>query len=135
MSEKREIVESFQTTYATVNLRNDGISEVLFIEEYELDVPQIKEIQAAIMKIGEKHPLFILVIPGQFGDMTKEAREAPMFESNNTKSIAIVTKYIHQRILGNLYFKFKKAQFSNYKMFRNKELATAWLNEEMAKEN
>lgn len=135
MSEKRQIIESHQTDCATINLRSDGITEILFIEEYELDVPQIKQIQDAISKIGNNHPLYLLVIPGPLGGMTKEAREAPMFDINNIRSIAIETKLIHQRILGNIYFKFKKAQFSNYKMFRKKALGEIWLKEEMAKES
>ena len=135
MSERREIIETYTTNCATINFRSDGITEVLFIDEYELDVPGIKAVQEAIMKIGVQHPLYIMVVPGPLGGITREARDFPMFDTNNTGAIGVVTKLIHQRILGNLYFKFKRAQFSNYKMFKDSEKIEVWLKSEMIKEN
>lgn len=135
MSEKRKIIETHTTDCATINLRSDGITEVLFIDEYELDVPQILAVQKSILQIGASYPLYILVIPGPNGGITKEARDVPMFDSNATKAIGVVTKLIHQRILGNIYFKFKRTQFANYKMFKSQELAVDWLKAEMLKEN
>ena len=135
MSEKREIIESHSTKYATISLRSDGITEIRFIEEYELVPQDVYDIQDGILKIGKSHPLYILVIPGPLGGITREARDVPMFKGSPAKAIGIVTKMIHQRILGNLYFKFKKEEFSNYKMLKTEALAEAWLIEELAKES
>lgn len=135
MPEGRKIIQSYQTSVARVNLRADGLTEIRFIEEYELDLPQIEEIQNAVLKIAEDQPLYILVVPGRFGDITEEARKTPLFRSERTKAIAVTVKHLHQRILGNLYFKFRKAEFSNYKMFSTIKKGEAWLLSEMSTKN
>lgn len=56
-----------------------------------------------------------------------------MFRSDvyaNFIGIAIVTQAIHQRLLGTLFFKFKKTKSpTQHKFFKNERQAIAWLEE------
>ena len=68
---------------------------------------------AEMTKDESKDSLSLMVIPVKYGSISKEAREMEMFtEGIYTKFIglAIVTSAIHQRLLGTLFFKFKKAK-------------------------
>lgn len=74
--------------------------------------------------------VFLLVVPGPEGSITSEARSEPWISLNSKSTfgaIGIVTKLLHQRILGTIYFKFRKAQYANYKLFKTEAKAKAWL--------
>jgi hypothetical protein len=91
---------------------------------------EIRKIQANLEKIVSKELVFMLVVPGPEGSITPEARTEPWMKLNsnsNFGAIGIVTKLLHQRILGTLYFKFKKAKYSHYKLFKSEEKAKEWL--------
>lgn len=100
--------------------------QILFDEEYHLELEDIEEIRNSIGENRLEQSRVLLVVPGAQGTISREAREAPMFQGD-LDAIAVITKHLHQRILGNLYFKFKKEQFSNYKLFRNRKEAEKWL--------
>ena len=84
-------------------------------------------------KDESKDSLSLMVIPVKYGSISKEAREMEMFtEGIYTKFIglAIVTSAIHQRLLGTLFFKFKKAKSPTpHKFFKSEQNAMAWLKE------
>lgn len=94
---------------------------------------EIRKIQANLEKIASDEIVFLLVVPGPEGSITPEARTEPWMTLNSKSkfgAIGIVTKLLHQRILGTLYFKFKKAQYSQYKLFKSEEKAKTWLIEQ-----
>jgi hypothetical protein len=124
---KVEIIETYVIDLATINYRSDMITEMRFRDEYNIEIEDIKTIQAEIDKILENHALYLLVVPGPQGGISQEARDIPMFNAENTQAIGIVAKLLHQRLLGNLFFKFNKAKFSNYKIFRGEKQAVKWL--------
>ena len=133
MSEERQIIESGSTKCATINLRSDGILEILFNQEYNLEEEDILDIRKVTSVLGKDNPLYILVVPGVDGTISKEAREMPIVQEG-TKAIGIITTMLHQRLLGNLYFKFKKAEFKNYKLFKSQRIAESWLQNERSKD-
>ncbi|MCB9225431.1 MAG: hypothetical protein R2780_12610 [Crocinitomicaceae bacterium] len=135
MSKERPIVAEYPVTVGNIIRLANGITEMRFNSEYLIDITELKEVQSVIDKIAETEDVYILVIPGPDGNMSKEAREAPMFSNNRTKAIAIIANMLHQRILGNLYFKFRKAQFTNYKLFKSEQNARNWLLLQMAENN
>jgi hypothetical protein len=90
------------------------------------------EIQAAISIVSESHPVYLLVVPGPEGSVTNEARAIPFANMDGpygVKAVAIITKLLHQRILGKIFFKYKKEKFKSYQMFKNEKNAVAWLKE------
>ena len=127
MSEKREIIAEYSVEVGKLIVDSSRIIEMRFNEEYLIDLNNLKEVQNHIDNLAKSNDLYILVIPGPGGNITKEAREAPMFENHRTKAIAIIATLMHQRILGNLYFKFRKAHFTNYKLFKSEQSAREWL--------
>lgn len=134
MSEKREVIKSYPVGVGTVHLLANGIAEMRFNEEYIMDLEALENVQTAVNDIALNQDIYLLVIPGPGGIMTKEAREAPMFKNSRTKAIAIMVTMIHHRILGNIYFKFKKAEFKNYKLFKKEANAQEWLLQQMNKD-
>lgn len=132
MSEERQIIESGTTKYCTINFRSDGILEILFNQEYHLEEEDILDIRKVTSAVGKNQALYILVVPGADGTISKEAREMPMAQEGTT-AIGIVTTMLHQRLLGNLYFKFRKSEFENYKLFKSQKLAESWLRNQISK--
>lgn len=126
MSEERSIAKTARVKYADIHFLQNGMIQILFDEEYHLELEDIEEIRNSIGENRLEQSRVLLVVPGAQGTISREAREAPMFQGD-LDAIAVITKHLHQRILGNLYFKFKKEQFSNYKLFRNRKEAEKWL--------
>jgi len=73
--------------------------------------------------------LKILVDPGKFSTITKEAREySTRPESNSmTKATAVVVNSTAQRLLVNFVINFTQKQTMKMKMFENKDKAVEWL--------
>lgn len=118
-----------KTRITQVRLYQEGILLIEFIDEYEVDVEDIHEIRNALLSISRETPSKILVIPGRYGSITKDARELDMFRISDDQlflGVAIVTKQLHQKLLGTLYFKFKPKAYP-HKLFKSKEKALAWL--------
>lgn len=132
-----EYLNSGETSLAMIGIRKDGILEIRFkFDNYEVDVKDQLEIHEIFMKLTEngRFPFNILVIPGKFGSITKEARKIEMFETSgfqNQISLAIVVNGLSQRILGTLYLALKKHKPKYpYKLFDSEESATEWIQNE-----
>ena len=110
---------------------SDGVTEIRFVEEYHLEISHLQQIKNITSPISDNQPLYLLIVPGASGSITKEAREEPM-ATKNTKAVAIIANLIHQRILGNLYFKFKNQHSYSNKLFRSENAALKWLYEQMS---
>lgn len=138
-----EYLNSIETSLTIISVRKDEIIEIRFkLNNYEVDVNDQLEIHDAFVKLTDngRIPYHILVVPGQYGSITKEAREMEMFETiafQNQNSLAIVVHGLPQRILGTLYLTLKKNK-PKYpcKLFDSEELAMKWiLNEKNSKNN
>ncbi len=127
--------DSVETSLTMVGLREDGILEIRFkFDEYEVDLPQQQEIHDAVFHLTKKGMVMyhILVVPGKYGGITKEAREMEMFLKPAFKeqfSLAIVVHSLAQRIIGNMFLKMKtnKPKFPS-RLFTSEELALKWIN-------
>lgn len=123
-------IASQNLTVCEINDLDNGITEIRFHQKYVVDVAEMREIQTAISKVSELHPVYLLVIPGPEGSVTNEARAIPftnMKGPNSVKAVAIITKLLHQRILGKIFFQYKKEKFKSYQMFKTEKNAVAWL--------
>ncbi len=129
-----QLVRFVETGLTIVGIRKDSIMEIRFkTDNYEVDIKDQMEIQNAVFKLtnGGKERYHILVIPGLYGGITKEAREKETFKSTVFKdqlSICIVVQSLPQRILGKFYFNFKKDK-PNYPFlfFGSEVLALKWI--------
>lgn len=128
------LIESIETSLTFVKKRDDGIIEIRFKQdEYEVDVPDQLQILDACTTLTDNGRISfpLLVIPGRYGGITKEAREMEMFETKvfgNMKAMAIVVRALHQRLLGTLYFSLKKNKPTYpYKLFDSVKNAENWL--------
>ena len=132
--ETKEFINSLESSLAVISVRTDEIIEIRFKkDEYEVDVSDQLEIEKIFLKLTNdgKISYHVLVIPGLYGGITKEAREMEMFESKafkNQRSIAIVVRSLSARLLGTLYFSLKKHK-PNYphKLFDSENKALQWI--------
>jgi hypothetical protein len=129
-----ESINSIDTSLTKITVRKDGVIEIRFkIDTYEVDIKDQLEIQDAFIKLTDNGctPYYILVIPGKYGGITKEAREMEMFESNSFKnqlSQSIVVNNTSQRLLGSMYIALqKKKPTFPCKLFKTEELAMKWI--------
>lgn len=135
-NDKVEIISSVDTVLTVVSKRADGIIEIRFkTDEYEVTVADQLEIEQAILSLTEGGQLafHILVVPGFYGSITKEAREMEMFSSEaykNQKSISVVIQSFPNRLLGKLYFSLKRIKPTfPHKLFDTEDNAINWTNE------
>ncbi len=126
--------EIVKTSLGYYNKREDGIIELRFNEdEYEIDLPHIDEFEKAYGQLTNqgKDSYFLLVVSGQYGVITKEAREKEVFKDSvysNLSGMAIVVTTLHKRLLGNMYFSLKINKPSyEHKLFPTEEAAIKWL--------
>ncbi|MBI2269139.1 MAG: hypothetical protein HYU69_02145 [Bacteroidetes bacterium] len=132
-------VSSVETTLAIVSKREDGIIEIRFKkDEYEVDVADQLDIHDACARLTNNgsDPYALLVIPGIYGGITKEAREMEMFDFDvyrNQMALAIVIKALHQRILATLYFNLKrnKPRYP-YRLFNSETQAVQWISQQLS---
>lgn len=128
-------MNTVDTNLATLTLISEDIIELRFkYDEYEVDVKDQLEFQKAVSVFASNAEIkySMIILPGRHGGLTSEARENEMFKSDafsDLKGLAIVTKALHQRLLGNMFLKFKKKKPSYpYKIFKTPEQAIIWLN-------
>jgi len=120
---------STNTGLASIALQRNGIIEIRFIPEYEIQVEDIVEIQNGILSLSSS-PAKILVVPGKSGSISKEARDKDMFENHPAPemlSVAIVSTLLHHRILGSMYFKYVNKKYYRHRFFKNETEARTWL--------
>jgi hypothetical protein len=125
-----------ETSLAIVGITKQGILEIRFkFDEYEVDVSDQEELQKVVAQLTEngKNRFHILVVPGKYGSITKEARNKEMFHSDtfsNYKSISIVVVSIPQRIFAKFYYNIKKHKPNfPFQLFATEELALKWISD------
>lgn len=121
---------SVSTEICTVSERADGIIEFRFVKKYEVDVDDIPKLQKAFNEVTNARPdQLLLVVPGEEGGITKEAREIDMYgpDRMSLKKLAIVTPRLHQKILGRLFFTFVRKPSYPYEFFGTEQNAVNWL--------
>ncbi len=133
-SSNNELLRSVETGLTVVSVRKDNVIEIRFKkDEYEVDVKDQMEIQNAIFKLtkGGTQRHHIMVIPGLYGGITKEAREKEMFSDPVFKhhlSVCIIARNLPVRILGKFFYKFKKDKpLYPFMFFGTEEQCLDWI--------
>lgn len=115
-----------------MHLRNDGIVQVNFGDDVELDAKEAKEIFEALGKIGNGKRVPVINIAGKNTTATREARTYSATEEAGqyTLADAYVVNNLPQKLIGNFYLNFNKP-FVKTKIFGKVDEAIAWLKEQL----
>lgn len=110
-----------------VELRSDGLVQVLIQPETEVDVEQVKKIVEATGKVtnGSKAP--VLVLAGEYTLPTADARNY-IAEPGNSFALAeaYVLRSLPQKIVGDFFLRFNNPGRPT-RIFTQKEQAIQWL--------
>lgn len=111
-----------------MHLRKDGIVQVNFGDNVELDVKETKDILTALESINNGRKSLVVNIAGKNTTATREARNYSATEEAGkfTLADAFVVNNLPQKLLGNFYLNFNKP-FVNTKIFNKTEEAIVWL--------
>lgn len=114
--------------HSIVQLRNDGIVQVDFGDDIDIDLKESTEIVNSIGILTEGKKVLVLNIAGKNTTATGAARNHSASQDGVkfTMADAFVTNSLAQKLLGNFYMNFHKPGAPT-KMFDDVEKATEWL--------
>lgn len=126
--ESKIFVKSIDLGYSTVNLRSDGIVQINYGDDLEIDVKEAEEIQNTIGELTQGKKALVLNIAGKNTSATSDARNhsASPVGVRFTIADAFVINSLAQKILANFYINFHKP-LVNTKFFDDLDTATKWL--------
>jgi hypothetical protein len=112
-----------------VELRADGLVQVLIEPEMEVTVDHVKQIIEAIGRISGGKTVPVLVLAGEYTLPSAEARDFIASPGNPyALAEAYVVSSLPQKIVGNFYLQFNTPGRPT-KIFTDPEEATRWLKE------
>lgn len=111
-----------------LHLRSDGIVQVNFGDNVELDLKETKEIIEAHGRLTDGKKALVVNIAGKNTTATREARSYSASEEAGLYTIAdaFVVNNLPQKLIGNFYINFNKP-FVNTKIFNKVDEAIEWL--------
>lgn len=126
--DKDIFLRSKELGHSSVHLRNDGIVQVNFGENIDIDLKEAVEIVDAIGELTEGKKVLTLNIAGKTTSATSAAREysATPLGLKYTIADAFVVTNLAQKILGNFYISFNKPAIPT-RIFDDKAKAIEWL--------
>lgn len=132
ITESKIFVKSIDLGYSTVNLRNDGIIQVNYGDDLEIDLKEAEEIQYTIGLLTEGKKALVLNIAGKSTSATSEARNHSASPDGVRYTIAdaFVINSLAQKILANFYINFHKP-LVNTKFFDTTQKAVDWLKSQL----
>lgn len=129
-----------QNTYKTVKVFTDRVSTIevwdngiLFFKlkdhitvELEDSKRQLEILRSEFDGVNK---LRVLVEPGRYTDITKEAREFSARPESNTMTLAnaVIVKSLAHRLIINFLINFTRQQAMKMRMFEDREKAIEWL--------
>jgi hypothetical protein len=121
-------LKSIDLGHSKIHLRNDGIIEIEFGDNVEIDLKEAIEIIDKIGEFTEGKKVPVLNMAGISTSATSSAREhsASPAGVKYTMADAYVVNNLAQKILGNFYISFNKPMV-NTRIFDDKEKAVEWL--------
>lgn len=113
-------------------LIEDCIIENKITENSCIDVYDVIAIKQENLKLANGKKYAVLVTPGQYSTITKEARElVSSYEFTiDTIAKALIVNSLAHRIIGNFYIKVNKP-FIKTQIFTDKEKAIIWLRNQL----
>ena len=127
---KTKITESVRQRIATVDFWSNGITNLRIDDNVEVTLQDSEE-QYEILRsrYDGKTQYRILVEPGRFTTITKEAREFSTVPERNAMTLAnaVIVRSLAHRIIINFLINFMQKQNMRMRMFDSKDKAVEWL--------
>jgi hypothetical protein len=113
---------------STLTFRDDGIVEMRYLDEVEVDLAEVKK-QIQLIRQECTPPVYIMTIPSLHGSVSREVKNYARSPEVRglSEATAIVVANLAQRIMANFMMQFLKR---NIKLFNSEEAALEWLKEE-----
>ena len=130
ITQKYLIVDARRDRISSIEIWDNGIVFIRIDDNCEVSLQDSKDQQAFLKaKYDGQNKHLVLVEPGRYTSISKEAREfSTLPESNNmTMASAVIVKSIAHRIIINFIINFIRQQNMKMRMFDNKEKAIEWL--------
>lgn len=124
------VLESHRDRTSTIEFWDNGIIFVKIDDKSEVELSDSKaQYDFLRSKFDGKNKHRVLVDPGKFTSLTKEAREFSQRPETNemTLATAVVIRSLAQRIVINFMISVMHQQTMKMKMFDSKEKAIEWL--------
>jgi len=114
--------------HTTVELRDDGIVEIYFLENHDIGEKEVEDLISAYDELLENKKYPLMHIPESFVNFSKEAKAYSVTERGlqYSKAEAYVFTSLGYKIIGNFYLKFNRPPIPT-RLFKNKEDAIEWL--------
>lgn len=121
-------IKTIDLGHSVVHLRNDGIVQVNFADDVEMDKKESEEVVDAIGKLTDGKKSLVLNIGGVNTTVTAAGRDHSASEDGTkyTLADAFVTNSLPQKILANFYVNFNKPLVPT-KIFSETDKAIEWL--------
>ena len=130
LTQKYLIVDSRRDRISSIEIWDNGIVFIRIDDNSEVSLQDSKDQQAFLKaKYDGRNKHLVLVEPGRYTSISKEAREfSTLPESNNMiMASAVIVKSIAHRIIINFIINFIRQQNMKMRMFDKKEKAIEWL--------
>ncbi len=129
-TEKYSILDSHLDRISRVEFWDNGIIFIKIDDNSEIDLADSKtQYDFLFSKFDGKNKHKILVEPGRYTTLTKEAREFSQRPESNAMTLrtAVIVKSLAHRIVINFIIGFIRQQSMKMRMFDNKSKAIEWL--------
>lgn len=125
-----KVLESHRGRISTIKFWDNGIIYIKIDDNEEIRLEDSKEQYEFLKsKFDGINKLKVLIEPGRYTEITKEAREFSAQPESNfmTLGSAVIVKSLAHRIMINFIINFTRQGSMKMKMFDNKEKAVEWL--------
>lgn len=116
----------------SLKLLEPKIIKLEVAEGIELEKDVAQQMIAGAVKLAKGDEYAILFDAGKWGNISAEAREE-FAKSEKRMAVAIVTKSLANKLLGNFFINVHKPKTSS-RIFTEEETALEWLREQIAKQ-
>jgi len=129
-TEKHLILESHQDRISKIEFWGNGIIFIKITDNSEIGLCDSKKQHVFLKsKFDGKNKHRVLVEPGRYTSISKEAREFSTLPETNeiTLACAVIVKSLAHRLVINFIISFTRQQNMKMRMFDNKQKAIDWL--------
>ena len=116
----------------SLQLIEPKIIKLVVVEGIELELADAKEMIASAIELSKGNEYAILFNANKSGSISFEAREE-FARSKKRKAVAIVTRSLANKLVGNFFINFHKPHSSS-RIFTEEESAVDWLRAQMTQQ-
>jgi hypothetical protein len=124
---------SVELKHTTVTLLEPYLLENFIHDNASLDAADVMEIKEANLSLTHGEKYVVLVNPGKYASVSKEARELSASHdfAQNTLAKALLVNSLPHRLISQFYIKVNRPRI-NTRIFADRDKALEWLREQLA---